>query len=73
MKVLYFKDKKILLEQGDTVMVVMIADMETESLSFLLHAFLIRFERFFQVILEDWPGDVADFEPAKALVQEMFG
>jgi len=73
LKVLDFKDKKILLEQGESVMVVMIADMESESLSFLLHEFLVRFERFFQPILDDWPGDLADFAPAKALVKEIFG
>lgn len=73
LKVLDFNDKKILLEQGKMVMVIMIADMESESLNFLLHEFLERFERFFQPILVDWPGDIADFSPAKALIKEVFG
>jgi hypothetical protein len=73
LKVLDFQDKKMLLEQGETAMVVMIADTESESLSFLLHEYLIRFERFFQPILVDWPGDIADFTPAKALLHQVFG
>ncbi len=73
LKVIDFNEKKILLEQGDNVIVAMIAEVETESLNFLLHKFLILFERFFHDILEEWQGDNVEFEPTKALIQEIFG
>jgi len=73
LKVLDFKDKKLLLEQGEQVLVVMIADTETDSLRFLLHEFVFKFERFYYDVLKDWQGDSSTFEPTKALVKELFG
>ena len=73
LKVLDFQDKKLLIEQGEKVMIVMIANMETASLRFLLHLFLTRFESFYHDTLTKWHGDTTGFESAKGLVQEIFG
>jgi len=72
LRILNFKNKKILFEQGASVSVAMIADVESESLKFLLHKFLTRFERFFKNILKDWDGDNSEFEPTKGLIKEIF-
>src|SRR5271157_3924545 len=72
LKIIDFKDKKLLIEQGEQIMVVMIANIGTESLNFLIHLFLTQFEQFFHDILSNWQGDCTEFESTKALVQEIF-
>lgn len=73
LKVLDFKDKKIVVEQGQNVAVVIIVDAVSDSLNVLLHDFTAKFERFFSAMLKDWAGDSSVFEPARVLIKEVFG
>ncbi len=73
LKVFDFKDKKMVLEQGEHVSIAIIADSVSDSLDYVLHEFTRRFEAFFEKILQDWNGDSSVFEPTKVLIKSLFG
>ncbi len=73
LKVFDFKDKKMVLEQGKNISVAVVADSVSESLEYVLHDFVNRFEVFFGKVLDDWSGDSSVFEPTKVIIKWLFG
>ncbi|MEX2683588.1 MAG: hypothetical protein Q6373_018575 [Candidatus Sigynarchaeota archaeon] len=72
-KVFDFKDKKMVLEQGKNVSVAVIADSVSDSLVYMIHDFVSRFEVYFGSVLRDWSGDTSVFEPTRVIVKWLFG
>jgi len=72
LKVLDIQDKKIILEQGQYVLVAIVADQELDSIKYLLHSFVNRFETFFGDQLKNFQGDSSVFSPADKLLKQIF-
>ncbi|MBD3229689.1 MAG: hypothetical protein GF329_16025 [Candidatus Lokiarchaeota archaeon] len=61
-----------IIEKGDEITCVLIAEQELEILKNLLYKFVISFEDFFGDILKGWSGELDLFSPTIKLIDEIF-
>ncbi|MHA1378792.1 MAG: hypothetical protein ACTSRG_10460 [Candidatus Helarchaeota archaeon] len=71
-KIIKQEQANILLEHGSFVTIALISVEDLQILRKKLNQLIDLFESLFRDILDDWRGDVGIFQPAKALIEEVF-
>nr|MDO8113737.1 hypothetical protein [Candidatus Sigynarchaeota archaeon] len=68
LKIIDFKNKKIYFESGEYITVIMVTNVQLDTLNFLMRKICQEFERAFASVLPDWNGDSEVFAPATSLI-----
>ncbi len=72
LKLIDYKNLKIMLERGAEVIGVLILNEESSFLQYKLKVFLNEFETFFKGAIENFIGNVTTFKLARGIVQHVF-
>ncbi|MHA1264762.1 MAG: hypothetical protein ACTSRS_05950 [Candidatus Helarchaeota archaeon] len=72
LKIIKQEDASILLEHGTYAMVALISREDLQILRKKLQTLIRRFESLFKEQFIKWDGNITIFQPAKALVEEVF-
>ncbi|MFX0132918.1 MAG: hypothetical protein ACFFDN_04660 [Candidatus Hodarchaeota archaeon] len=67
-----YKNVKIMLEQREDVIFILILKEESTFIQYKLKLFSEEFQDFFKEILQTWEGRVDIFQPARALIERIF-
>jgi len=71
LKIIDFKDKKLYIEAGDYITVVIVANQQLDSLDFIIEKIRKEIEKEFANILPTWNRDSAEFAPATTIISRI--
>jgi hypothetical protein len=67
-----YQNVKIMVEQGENAMSVMIINEESSFLQYKLKLFSEEFQNLFKDLLDHWAGEIEVFTPTRAIIQRIF-
>ena len=72
LKIIDYQNVKIILEQIEGIIFILVLKEESPFLSYKLKNFSLEFMNYYGVILKDWDHDVSRFYPTKTLIDKIF-
>lgn len=71
-KLIEYQDVKIMVEQGESIIIVLIANEESSFLQYKLEIFAKEFHNFFKDIIEHKTEEIGLYGPTRTIIQRIF-